>query len=115
MHDKKGKVGPFYYIKKRIYSDAVVNDQAETYDKFKTWGSHYDYWDKLCRSNWAFQELDYNYFPRGRVAYDYVKNLYYIYLNPKLNNLETLQKIIDEFDLDGLNYIVDDSDEHYQS
>lgn len=113
--DKKGKVGPFFYIANKIYSDSVNWDKAEDYGDFKTWGSHYGFWDALSRTNWEFQELDYNYFPRGRVTYNFVKDIYYIYLNPKLKSKTILPKIIEEFDLNGLNYVVDDKDEHYQS
>lgn len=115
MEDKKGKVGPFFYIASKIISDSVNWDQAEKYGDFKTWGSHYNFWDVLSDANWEFRELDYNYFPRGRVTYNFVQDKYYIYLNPKLNKEKILAKIIKEYDLSGLNYVVDDKDEHYQS
>ena len=99
----------------KILNDAVIYDEAEIYGEFKTWGSHYNFWDSLCKTNFDFGELDYNYFPRGRVTYNFVKDVFYIYLNPKLNKKAILQKIIQEFNLNGLNYVVDDKDEHYQS
>ena len=113
--DKKGKVGPFFYIANKIYSDSVIWSQAEDYGDFKTWGSHYYFWDTICKSNWDFKELEYNHFPRGRVTYNFIKELYYIYLNPRLNKDSIIKKIIEEFDLSGLNFIVDKKDEHYQS
>lgn len=115
MEDKKGKVGPFFYISNKIHSDSVVWDRAEKYGNFKTWGSHFAFWDVLSDTNWEFRELDYNHFPRGRVTYNFKERIYYIYLNPTLNQDKILEKVIEAFDLSGLNYVVDDKDEHYQS
>ena len=43
-----------------------------------------------------------------------LKDMYYIYLNSSLNTENIIKKIIKEFQLEGLNYVVDDTDEHYQ-
>lgn len=55
---KKGKVGPFFYIAGKILNDAVICTEAENYGEFKTWGSHYNFWDSLCKTNFDFGELD---------------------------------------------------------
>jgi len=114
MKNKKGKVGAFFYINENIYSDSVKIDEAELYGNFKTWGSHYEFWDVLSENNEKLKYLDYNYYPRGRVTYNYIKDEYYIYLNSKLNNQAILEKISEEFNLSDKNYIIDDKDEHYQ-
>lgn len=109
-----GKVGPFFYKDGKIYSDSVDNEIAEEYGEFKTWGNHSDFWDVLSKKYPRFQYMEYYECPRGRVTYNYVKNKFHIYLNPRLNNMDILEKIIHEYNLDGLSYIVDDTDEHYQ-
>ena len=115
MEGQKGKVGPFFYIRGKVYSDAVDFDQAENYGDFKTWGSHWQFWDKLARKNYEFADMEYNYFPRGRVTYNFVKDIYYLYLNPKLNKEKIVVLIAAEFNLIGLNYVIDTKDEHYKS
>lgn len=115
MKIKNGKVGPFFFIQNKVHSDAMDIDRAEDYGEFKTWGSHWQFWDKLVASNYEFAELEYVYFPRGRVTYNYVKDIYYIYLNPKLNRESIIEQIVEEFELTDLHYTVDDTDEHYRS
>ena len=110
----KGKVGPFFYLSGEIISDSVPSFQAQRFGDFKTFGDHSKFWDKLAKKLRVLEEQEYFCCPRGRVTYNYKKDIYYIYLNSSLNNETILKKIIKEFQLEGLNYVVDDTDEHYQ-
>lgn len=109
-----GKVGPFFYINGEVFGDSIENNKAETYGDFKTWGNHSNYWDTLSNKYLHLKYMEYFDCPRGRVTYNTITKKYYIYLNPKLNNASVLEKIVNEFDLNGLDYTVDDTDEHYQ-
>lgn len=113
--NKKGKVGPFFYITEKIYADSVTWDEAEDYGDFKTFGAHFEFWDKLCSTNIDFADSDYVFFPRGRVVYNRVTNMFHIYLNRTLNKESVKKKVIKAFELQGLRYTIDDTDEHYQS
>lgn len=109
-----GKVGPFFYRDEMIYSDSMEVDAADKYGEFKTWGNHSEFWDTLGEKHPRFRRIQYFKCPRGRVTYNFVKDKFFIYLNPKLNNELVLEKIVQEFNLDGCNYVVDDTDEHYR-
>ena len=112
MNLKVGKVGPFFYIDGQIYSDSVNSDSAEKYGDFKTWGSHDKFWSSLPLK--VRKNCEYTQCPRGRVTYNFVNNEYLIYLNPRINNPELIEKLVEEYNLSGLLYYVDDTDEHYQ-
>lgn len=110
----KGKVGPFFYKDGKILADAVDIASAEKYGEFRTWGNHAIYWDSLSKTHPEFRNIEYIRCLRGRITYNFNLNKFYIYLNPKLNNIRILRMILHEFDLNELDYIVDDTDEHYQ-
>lgn len=110
----KGKVGPFFYKDEKIFADSVEVNSAEKYGEFKTWGNHSIFWDNLSKRHPELRYVEYFTCPRGRVTYNFNLNKFFIYLNPKLNNAKVLNMILQEFDLNGLDYSTDDSDEHYQ-
>lgn len=109
-----GKVGPFFYRADVLYGDAMEIENAEKYGDFRTWGNHSEFWDVLSEKHPRFRRVEYFKCPRGRVTYNSIKNQFHIYLNRKLNNDTVLGKIVQEFNLDGCNYVVDDTDEHYR-
>jgi hypothetical protein len=109
-----GRVGPFFYIGKRIVSDTVGWEEAEVYGKFRTWGSHADFWDRMSKKDARLGLDEYFEYPRGRVNYDAVEDKFHIYLCPVLNNEKILGMIIKQFELNDMQYLVDDTDEHYQ-
>ena len=110
----QGKVGPFFYLNETVVSDSITHDQAESYGVCKTWSSHEDFWKVLGKKHKPYQSVEYFIFPRGRITYNTVKDIFYIYLNPILNTPEIVSQVIQEFDLNGCNYLIDDTDVHYK-
>lgn len=53
-------------------------------------------------------------FPRGRIIYNTIKEIFYVYLNPILNTPKIVTQVIQEFNLNGCNYLIDDTDVHYK-
>lgn len=111
----EGKVGPFFYINKKIFSDSISSEKANNYGEFKNWGSHSKFWDLLSSQYPYFKKIEYYICPRGRVSYNTKQKTYVIFLNEKLNSDFIVKQIIVEFNLQGSNYIIDDNDEHYQT
>jgi len=109
-----GKVGPFFYKDKILLADSIDINDAEKYGDYKTWGNHSIFWDNLSKIHPELRHIEYFYCPRGRVTYNHNQDKYYIYLNPKLNTKSIINMILHKFDLIGLDYIIDDTDEHYQ-
>lgn len=108
-------VGVFYIINGEIYSDATSLRNSEQYGDSYSYGSHYDfYYDELSKyydMPWL-KDIDYDYYPRGRVIFDKSKNKYILYLDPSLENPEDIQMIADEFGLHNGGFYIG-HDEHY--
>jgi hypothetical protein len=105
-----GSVGPFFYVKERLLAECTDIDQAEVYGDFKTGkSSHFDLWDakyyKLFRK-------PYDYFPRGRVVYNYRESKYIVYAD-KCIQAQGIDVIIDTFGIRDENIVIDKTDQHY--
>lgn len=94
--------------------DAIQWNTADDYGEFKTWGNHSDFWDKLSRDDSMLKEMEYFDCPRGRVTYNTDEDLYYLYLNKRINNEAVIELVIEKYNLFDCNVRIDDSDEHYQ-
>lgn len=114
MTNCEGKVGAFFFLGNSVVSDSIVCQKADSYGVWKNWSSHDSFWAELGKTDKAYKNSEYFIYPRGRVAYNTEKNLFYIYLNPILNNPEIVNKVIREFSLTGCEYLIDDTDVHYK-
>jgi len=113
---RESAVGVFYIINDEIYSDATTVRNAEAYNNKYTYGVHYDfYYDELAKyydMPWL-NDVDYDYYPRGRVIFDKDENKYILYIDPVLNTPKYISMIADEFGLHNGGFYVDTDDEHY--
>jgi len=109
------QVGIFYVINSELYSDTTPTIEAEDLGDFKTHPiEHYKFWNLLTR--YALKkdiDTSYDFYPRGRVVYNKVKDHYILYLDRCLiKNKQVINKIIREFHLPTRKYSLED-DEHY--
>lgn len=114
---RESVVGVFYIINDEIYSDTTSLRNADEYGNFYNYGSHYDfYYDELVPyytdMPWL-KEIDYDYYPRGRVVYDRNQHKYILYIDPSLENDHYINMIAREFGLQNGGFYVDTEDEHY--
>lgn len=66
----------FFYVNGRFLIHGCTLDEAEEYGDFLIYpGGHFDIWDKEYANRY---HVDYDYFPRGRVAYNRVKQEFQI-------------------------------------
>ena len=72
----EAKVGAFYIIKGKIYSQDVDLRQGESYGDFINYASHWDLWDYVISRIPTLSRVDYDYFPRGRVVFKKSLNKY---------------------------------------
>lgn len=111
----ESKVGAFFIVNGDILSNEVDVRDGESYGDFVNYSSHWDLWRAAQRYYPALKNIEYDTFPRGRVVYNSKTRKYIIYIDPKLNNEIDIDLIADRFDLRAGSYVIDDSDEHYQS
>lgn len=113
---RESAVGVFYIINDEIYSDATNVRNADEYGQSYTYGSHYDfYYDELAKyydMPWL-EEIDYDYYPRGRVIFRKDLNKYVLFLDPDLDKPKYVDMIAQEFGLHNGGFYVDTEDEHY--
>lgn len=113
---RESAVGVFYIINDEIYSDATNVRNADKYGQSYTYGSHYDfYYDELAKyydMPWL-KEIDYDYYPRGRVIFRKDLNKYVLFLDPDLDKPKYVDMIAQEFGLHNGGFYVDTEDEHY--
>jgi hypothetical protein len=109
------QVGIFYVINSDLYSDTTPTKEAEDYGDFRTHPyAHCKFWNLLTR-HVLKKDIDtsYDFYPRGRVVYNKVKDHYILYLDRCLiKNKQVINKIIREFHLRTRKYSLED-DEHY--
>lgn len=107
-------VGAFYMIGDTLLSNNVKVSDGDEYGGFVNYSTHWDLWKALCQTYRKLSNYEYDDFPRGRVVFDKTNRKFIIYLDKKLNNPKAIDKICQEYGL-GSNYVVNDTDEHYQS
>lgn len=107
------EVGPFYIIDGAVFNDTEpVKDMIDQLVVLDSSNTHYDYWKALQRIYPEFRNIDYDYFPRGRVVYDRKKCQYNLFIDKCITSKE-ITEIINELNLPR-NKVVTDYDEHYQ-
>ena len=83
--ESRGQVGIFWIIDGDIASYGLDSCAGENYGDFKIYpGDHYGTWNDICREFQEFLLYAYDYFPRGRIAYNVVKDLYLLYIDNSL-------------------------------
>ena len=111
---REARVGAFYFIGNKIVSNDIDVRDADEYGGFKNYSSHWDLWRAFLKEYPEYSSLDYDYFPRGRVIFDKEKYKYILYIDPKLNAPEYLDKIKAQYRLSSGSFLFGD-DEHYVS
>ena len=109
-------VGPFYVIDGVVYSDADdIRDVDVSPAGFRDSNNgHYDYWRSLQRYYPEYRNVDYDYYPRGRVVYSTKDDKYYLYADKCiLNSQKLIDAIEEELNL-PYDKVVVGEDEHYQ-
>ena len=110
------KVGPFYVIDGIVFADTDdVRDVIATPAGFKdSNNSHDKYWRVIRKYYPEYRDVDYDYYPRGRVVYNTKDDKYYLYADKCIiNNPDWIDAVEDEFSLPHNKVIVSD-DDHYQ-
>lgn len=109
------EVGPFYVIDNVVFVDTEeVRDLEVGPGGFKdSDNTHYDYWSVLRRLYPELRNVDYDYYPRGRVVYSSKEDKYYVYLDKCLKNMKNINSILSELKLPTRKVEISD-DEHYQ-
>ena len=103
----ENQVGLFFYVNGRFLFRGIDLDMAEDYGEYLTYQeSHYDIWEKYYEYRY---QVDFDYYPRGRVVYKKTEDTYIIYYDQcieteivKMKSLYAGKKIMLELD------------EHYQ-
>lgn len=111
----EGKVGAFFMVNGDILSNDTDVRNGEDYADFVNYSSHWDLWRAAQKAYPELKDIEYDTFPRGRVVYNKKTHKYTIFIDPKLNNEIDLEIITMTYNLRSGSYIVDDTDEHYQS
>lgn len=108
------EVGPFYVIDGAVFADTEsYRDVEEINSNRDSNNTHYNYWELLQQLYKELREIDYDYYPRGRVVYNSVEDKFYVYLDKCLSGMKTIRNIISELNLPQRKVVVR-SDEHYQ-
>ncbi|MDO4731880.1 MAG: hypothetical protein Q4B14_07180 [Clostridia bacterium] len=103
----KNQVCLFFYVQGRFLIHGCDLKEAEAYGDFLVYpDSHFEIWDRFYYDTYG---VDFDYFPRGRVAYNKAEKKYYLYYDTCIEN--KVQSLIDSYDSGDvlLKY-----DEHYQ-
>lgn len=107
---RKGKVGPFFYVKQVILAEILDLNNAEIYGDFRISPvSHLDVWDKKYV---GIYRKPYDYYPRGRVVYRYKEGIFVVYADRCIDE-KGISDVLKTFDIEDLNYRIERTDEHY--
>lgn len=105
-------VSIFFYIKEnesdneKLLIHECENNKADKYGDFLNYPlSHYETWEKYYYKKY---NVDFDYFPRGRVVYNVKEKCYYIYFDKCIKNRDLVLK-----KYKNLNY-KECTDLHYQ-
>lgn len=98
----------FFYVKGKFLIHGCKLEQAESYGDFIVYpDSHWEIWDREYSDK--IPDVDFDYFPRGRVAYDKREGKYLIYFDACL--AEEIQDFVEQH-YKGEAKLA--QDEHYQ-
>jgi len=100
-------VGIFFFVNGRYLFHGCGLDSAERYGKFLIYpAGHFDVWEKYHSRRYR---VDYDYYPRGRVAYDTEAKIYRILTD--CCTASTLDRLVALYDGESCTV---DFDEHYK-
>jgi hypothetical protein len=88
MHLQKPKVGIYWVVKNELVFDMLPTEKAEPYGDALQHGGHYEWHKSLVpetRSERLLKRLPYEYWPRGRIVYFMLRNVYRIYISPRIS------------------------------
>ena len=119
----QSSVGVFWRVEKVLVTDVIALPAAEPYGDFLTSRGHSEVWDEWTRFgvtglrkrgmpaeiSWS----EYEQYPRGRVVFDKVKELFIVYADRRLQGSATVDKIVAAFGISDQKYVVR-SDSHYR-
>lgn len=114
INPDKPKVGIYWVVKNELVFDMVPPEEAEPYGDALQHGGHYDWHGELVpatRSEWLLKRLPYEYWPRGRVVYFTVRDVYRIYISPRISQ-GIIAEIVYMFGLREQIYEIE-YDDHY--
>lgn len=96
----------FFLVDNKFLVHSCDNNEAEKYRHFLNYPeSHMNIWNRNYEKKY---QVDFDYYPRGRVVYNTLEDCYYIYHDKCIENLHDIIKIIQ-----GNNYKILE-DFHYQ-
>ena len=109
------EVGPFYVIDGVVYPDSepVRDIEVSPSGHKDSNNTHYDFWKFMQRLYPELRNIDYDYYPRGRVVYNSKEDTYNLFIDKCLNNMKDIRNIISELNL-PMKKVKVDFDEHYQ-
>jgi len=108
------KVGIYWVVKNELVVDMVTPEEAEPYRDALQHGGHYEWHEELVpntRAEWLLKRLPYEHWPRGRVVYFTLRDVYRIYISPRISQ-GMIAEIIDLFGLREQMYEIE-YDYHY--
>ena len=109
------KVGIFFKVINMFLTDAVTVADGEPYGEAIQYGGHYDFHEQLIpvtSFEQRFKVRDYDFYPRGRVVFFHITNLFRIYIDPCLFQ-DDIQHLVELFELTDAQYETT-KDEHYR-
>jgi hypothetical protein len=107
-------VGPFFFIDNNLYDSAEYVTEVPSIRGYSDGSdSHCKFWAFLQGIYPELRNVDYDYWPRGRVVYDGNSDRYNIIVDRDINDKKHIDEIIDTFYLPR-NKCVVNTDEHYQ-
>lgn len=102
-------VGIFFYAKDRLIFHKCMLKDAEEYGDFLIYPySHDEIWEKHYKK---IYNVDFDYYPRGRIVYNTAEKSFWIYKDKCIASLILLSTIINN--LGGINKGELKTDEHY--
>lgn len=103
-------VGPFFLISGKLYSLKISIVDGENTGVFVNHPkSHFDFFKEIPHESYD----DYGNYPRGRVVYNKLKNVFYIYADKTIvSNESTIKNIKKDYSLENERVIVR-RDSHY--
>ena len=103
----EGEVGIFWVIDENILGNSVLSINAEDYGDFKIYPlDHYTTWEKLRQKDSDISLFAYDYFPRGRIAYNIKEDVYIIYIDKCLDSAKIKNEFIKYFHIPAINVCI---------
>lgn len=109
------EVGIFWLLPNgKVWMDATPVTLAASYGDLKIHeGTHTSYWESLQRNGIAPADVDYDEYPRGRVAYNSKTRTFHLFADQHiLKDKAAVSKIMNEFRLPSTTK--KDTDPHYR-